>query len=92
MITDPVNQIIVEGVTQAEWKCSTIMNCYKGKSDYLQRGNYGGLKLTDQILKISKKIMAKLIRQQVDIDEMQFEFMPGEILLQGEMLSIKREN
>ena len=27
------------------------MNYYKGKGDALERGNYGGLKLIDQILK-----------------------------------------
>ena len=79
MIADLVNQIIV-GVTKAEWKCSTIVNFYKGKGNSLQRGNYGGLKLTDKILKISERIMEKLIRQQVDIDKMQFDFIPGEIL------------
>ena len=28
MITDLVNQIIVEGVISAEWKVSTFVNCY----------------------------------------------------------------
>ena len=48
------------------------MNSYS-----LERGNYRGLKLTDLILKISDKIIEKLIRQQVDIDEMQFSFIPA---------------
>ena len=30
MITDRVNQIIVEEVFSAEWELSTIVNCYKG--------------------------------------------------------------
>ena len=31
MITDLVNQIIVEGVIPAEWLCSTIVSCCKRK-------------------------------------------------------------
>ena len=54
MITDPVNQIIVEGVIPGERELSTIANCYKGKGNSFKRGNYRGLKLTDQVLKIAE--------------------------------------
>ena len=43
----------------------------------MKRGNYRGLKLTDQILKITERIIEKLMRQHVDIDDMQFGFIPG---------------
>ena len=56
MITDLVNQIMVEGVFPAEWELSTIVNFYKGKEDDLERGNYRGLKLTDQILKYLREV------------------------------------
>ena len=57
---------------------STIVNCYyKGKGDYLERGNYRELKLTGKILKIAEKIIEKLVREQVDVDEMDFGFMSG---------------
>ena len=49
----------------------------KGKGNSLEIGNYRGLKLTDQILKIADITIKKLIRQQVNINEMQFGFMPG---------------
>ena len=77
MIADLLNQIIREGVVPAEWELSTIVNCYKGKGDALERGNYRGLKLTDQILKVMERVVEALIRQKVDIDQMQFGFMPG---------------
>ena len=32
MNTDLVYQIIVEGVTPAEWELSTTVNCFKGKA------------------------------------------------------------
>ena len=68
MITDLVNQITVQGVISAEWQL--IVNCYKEKGDALERENYrGGLKLTDQILKIAEKVLETLIRQQVDTNE-----------------------
>ena len=38
---------------------STIVNCLKGKRQYLERGNYWGLILTDQILKIADGIIEK---------------------------------
>ena len=75
-MTDLLNQIIV-GVLGAEWELSTIVNCYKEKGDSLEKENYRGLELTDQILKIADRIIEKFMRQQVDIDEIQFGFMPG---------------
>lgn len=75
MITDLINYK-KEGIIPAEWELSTIVHCYKGKRDASQRGNYRGLKLTDQFLKIVERLIRKLIRQQVDINEMQFGFVP----------------
>ena len=49
----------------------------KGKWHSLERGSYRRLKLTDQILNITERIIEKMIRQKVGIDEMQFGFMPG---------------
>ena len=34
----------------------------------LDRGNYRGLKLTDQVLKVLERIIEQLVRQQVDIN------------------------
>ena len=56
---------------------SYIMNCYKGKGDVLLRVNYRGLKLLHQVIKVMEHIPATLIRTHVDIDAMQFGFMPG---------------
>ena len=41
LITDLVNQITVEGVIPAEWELSTIVNCYKRKSDSLKEETLG---------------------------------------------------
>ena len=39
----------------SKWELSTTVNCYKGKGDSLERGNYRGLKLIDQIPKKAEK-------------------------------------
>ena len=48
-----------------------------GKGDVLDRGNYRGLKLTEQAMKILERIVDGLIRQVVSIDDSQFGFVPG---------------
>ena len=51
MITDLVNQVIVDGIISAEWELNIIVNCFKGRRDSLERRNYRGLILLDHILK-----------------------------------------
>ena len=55
-------------------KMRTIVDCYKGKDNSLEKGNYRGLSLIDQLLELAERINEKPIRQQVDVDEMQFGF------------------
>ena len=59
------------------WEQSFIVCLYKGKGDALERGNYYGLKLTEQVMKILERIVDSLIRQLVSIDDSQFGFVPG---------------
>ena len=49
----------------------------QGKGDALERDNYRGLKLTEQIMKVLERIVDVLIRQLVSIDDSQFGFVPG---------------
>ena len=56
---------------------SFIVCLYKGKGDALDRGNYRGLKLTEQVMKVLERIVDRLIRQVVSIDDSQFGFVPG---------------
>ena len=41
-----VNQVVQEGVIPNDWRSSTIINCYKGKGDALERGNYKGINIS----------------------------------------------
>ena len=77
IIFDLVNQIIVECLIPEELELSTIVNRYKGKIDCLERVNYSGLKLTNQTLNIAERFIKILLRQQVDIDEIQVGFLSG---------------
>lgn len=56
---------------------SVIVNCLKGKCDALKKGNYRGLKLVDQVMKlIIKRVTDKLLREKID-DRKQFGFVSG---------------
>ena len=77
LITDLANSIVQEGKIPSEWNDSYIISLFKGKGDALERGNYRGLKLTEQVLKVIERIFEKIIRGIVDIDDMQFGFVPG---------------
>ena len=77
LITSLANQIIKDGVILQDWQSSVIVNCFKGKGDALERGNYRGLKLVDQVMKVIERVIDKLLRERIDIDEMQFGFVPG---------------
>ena len=53
------------------------LNLNKGEGEALDHGNYHGLKLTDQVMKLLEWVLDSSIPQMVNIDEMQFAFVPG---------------
>ena len=77
MIRDIAATIIHDGKVPSDWEQSLIVCLYKGKGDALERGNYRGLKLTEQVMKILERIVDSLVRQLVSIDDSQFGFIPG---------------
>ena len=77
MIPDLAAAIIRDGKVPSDWEQSFIVCLYKGKGDSLERGNYHGLKLTEQVMKILERIVDSLIRQLVSIYDSQFGFIPG---------------
>ena len=50
------------------------MSLFKGKGSVLDRANHHGLKLIDQVLKVVERVIEKIIRECVVIDDMQFGF------------------
>ena len=77
LIADLKNSIIHDNIMPSEWDDSFIISLFKGKGEALDRGNYCGLKLTEHVLKVVERIIEVIIRDIVNIDEMQFGFMPG---------------
>ena len=74
---DLVKDIISEGCIQTDWQESFNVILYKGKGDALNRVNYRGLQLTEQTMKELERVVKRLIRQRVEIDEIYCGFMSG---------------
>ena len=68
--------VFCNGVNPTDWQESFILNLYKGKGDALERGNYHSLKLSDQVMKLLERVLDSFIQEMVDIDAMQFGFVP----------------
>ena len=77
MIRDLAAAIIRDGKVPSDWEQSFIVCFFKGKGDTLERGNYRGLKLTEQVMKVLERTVDGLMREMVSIDDSQFGFVPG---------------
>ena len=77
LLTELTEVVFCNGVIPTDWHKSFILNLYKGKGDALEWGNYRGLKLTDQAMKLLKRVLDSFIPDIVDIEAMQFGFVPG---------------
>ena len=60
MIRDLAAAIIRDGKVPSDWEQSFIACLYKGKGDALDRDNYHGLKLTEQLMKVLERIVDSL--------------------------------
>jgi len=49
----------------------------KGKGDPMECGSYRGIKLLEHAMKVIERIFEHRIRQQIEIEDMQFGFMKG---------------
>ena len=61
MIRDLPAAIIRDGKVPSDWEQNFIVCLYKGKGEALERDNYCGLKLTEQVMKILERIVNGLI-------------------------------
>lgn len=77
LVTNLLNAILYECRVPDDWLRSVIINVYKGKGDALERGNYRGIKLLDQVMKVMERVLEGMIRDKVTISDMQYGFMPG---------------
>ena len=49
LFTELFNNILKEEKVPSDWEMSIIINCFKGKGDALERGDFRGLKLLSSI-------------------------------------------
>ena len=60
-----------------EWKTRVFLPIFKGKGDVMSCGSYRGVKLLEHVMKIVERVLQRRIRTPVNLNEMQFGFMPG---------------
>ena len=46
------NNIVKEEKVPSDWEMSVIINCFEGKGDAVEHGNFRGLKLMDHLMKV----------------------------------------
>ena len=69
--------IVFKDKLPEEWMLSSLVPIFKGKGDPLNPNCYRGIKLLEHCFKLYKKILDGRLPQVVDIDEIQYGFMPG---------------
>ena len=67
LVTELINCIVREGCIPKDWQTSVIVNCFKGKGDALECGNYRGLKLLDHVMKVFERVIEKLIWEKLTL-------------------------
>jgi len=60
-----------------EVKHISLLFYQKGKGDPMECGSYRGIKLLEHAVKVVERIFEHRIRQQIEIDDMQFGLMKG---------------
>ena len=73
-ILDLCNGIVKQGSIPEDWKSSVVLPIYKGKGDSMECGSHRGIKLLEHAIKVVERIFEHRIRQQIEIDDMQFGF------------------
>ena len=71
-----------------DWKASVLVPIYKGK-DVTNCRAYSGMKLLEHGIKIIERVLEKRIRALVEVDDLQFGFMPGREMTDA-LFSVRR--
>ena len=64
-------------VMPGEWQTSVLVPIFKGRGDVRNCNTYREVKLLEHAMKIAETVVERRIRKLVNIDLMQFGFMPG---------------
>jgi len=76
-ILDLCNSMLKECCIPEDWKSSVVLPSYEVKGDPMECGCYRGIKLLEHAMKVMERISEYRIRQQIEINNMQFGFMKG---------------
>ena len=76
-LCDIYNVMLETGEIPKDFTKSVLCPIYKGKGDALLGGSYRGIKLLEHAMKVYERIIEQRICDEVQIDPMQFGFMPG---------------
>ena len=71
------NNVLLGGCMPDDWKVSSLIPIYKGKGSVLECGSYRGIKLLEHGMKVVERVFERRLRNIIEIDKMQFGFMPG---------------
>ncbi|XP_028034911.1 uncharacterized protein LOC114246543 [Bombyx mandarina] len=71
------NKLLQEEVIPTEWCTSALVPIYKNKGDVQDCGSYRGIKLMSHSMKVWEKVIEKRLRDESEITQNQFGFMPG---------------
>ena len=67
----------VQRYQRRDWKSSVVLPIYNGKGDPVECSSYRGIKLLEHAMKVVEGVFERIIRQHIEIDDMQFGFMKG---------------
>ena len=59
------------------WQTSVLVPIFKGNGDVRNCITYRGVKLLEHAVKVIERVLERRIQELVNIDSMQFGFMPG---------------
>ena len=76
-LTNIFNDILFKNKLPEEWMLSFLLPIFKGKGDSLNSNSYRGIKLLEHAFKLYEKILDGRLHEVVDIDKMQYGFLPG---------------
>ena len=76
MIMDLCHRVLDGRGMPDKWKTSVFVPIFKGKGAAMSCGSYRGVKLLEYAMKIAEKALEKKLRTLINLNKLQFEFMP----------------
>mgnify|MGYP007071599789 CR=1 FL=1 len=76
-MTEICNMVVDEEKIPKDWELSTLLPIYKGKGDPMECGAHRAIKLLEHGMKVLERVLERKLREKVNIDGMQFGFVPG---------------